>query len=479
MSEVKKQEYIIPGLSLFFVTFYAPFTIAALLASKYQDTSIGYLVSVSFLVMAIGTFLSAKFTKAGLVVAPGIGIVTFFTQTASTTISNRQFLFAAFLAAVVAFLLSVRKHKTNGFSYRQVFLDRIPSPVKIGIRGGIGALLAAVAIYGLKDAKSHLDKDQFNYVIFGFIAGVSFILLSEIIQRFFERQFTLPRKSVFVVLTALRCAPFVVPISLFGYLHLVGIADLAVPGVSFQLPGSLPIFHSSPVSAPFSMLDMLVFFSFASIILFMFLTDIPGSLYDLLKVDHGPSGEAGRKADRPFTIDRSFAVTSAASAINPFFGLSASVYYAENHIVIDDDHSSPAINNPAIGYFCAVAYFVFFVIFGILDFPIPKFKEWLFIAISPVLFYLGIRLTTRALHREMVELKEAQQAISMSTLVPMSFTVILTHFVGFELALPLGIVYFWLSRFMYGENTEDFLSVLTIMSGLIVIFISAAKLGFG
>lgn len=99
-------DFLISGLSLILVTSYAPFTIAALLATRLPSVPLGFFVAAVFLSMAIGTLLSAGLTRTGLIVAPAVGMASFVNQTSQDTISTGEFLLAALIAGFVAILLS-------------------------------------------------------------------------------------------------------------------------------------------------------------------------------------------------------------------------------------------------------------------------------------------------------------------------------------------------------------------------------------
>jgi hypothetical protein len=87
-----------------------------------------------------------------------------------------------------------------------------------------------------------------------------------------------------------------------------------------------------------------------------------------------------------------------------------------------------------------------------LDFPVKEMKAWLLVAVSPALFCLGIKMTARAMQRDFQEELEQYEPGSgidipstTSFFVPVALTVSLTHFIGFELALPIGIIYYGFS----------------------------------
>ena len=133
---------------------------------------------------------------------------------------------------------------------------------------------------------------------------------------------------------------------------------------------------------------------------------------------------------------------------------------SENHIIILDDDSQAAVNNSKTAWFCGIVFLLLACLFPFLRFQggatgLNEMKTWLLVAVAPSLFCLGIRLTARALKRDAVEEQHHELAkfganhTMASFFVPVSLTILLTHFIGFELALPLGVTYYgglvWLS----------------------------------
>jgi hypothetical protein len=478
---VRPGGFLIPGLSLVFVTIYAPFYIAPLLSDRVPGIPLGYYVATAFLSMAIGTAISAKTTATGLLVAPAVGMVVFFQKTGRETISSSEFLLACLLAGLIALWLS--RPKENKLSLRQTFLDNIPSPVKVGVRGGIGALLATAAVENLDLSNASYSR----YIVGCFVASVTIILLAEVLQgrleireatlRFFERG----------VLIAVRSIYFIVPLLIFLFFWFVGAVPLSNWAVELQLPNALPMLDWTAVPSASVIRESLVVCCFAAIILFIFLTDIPGSPYDVLSMSNL------RDDERTPIIGRSFVVTSAMSIFNPLVGLLTSVYYTENHVVIQEGRVDNVALNPKIAAFCASVFAILFFVFLFIEFPVDDINRWLLVAVSPVLFCLGIRLTARALFEDANEEKKhiaeelkislQQQGVYDSAkmigyYIPVAFTILLTHFVGFELSLPLGIFYHRIYMLASAQKTEQkTASWLVVASGLIVVILGAFKLG--
>ncbi len=490
--------FVIPGISLVLIVSYAPFTIAALLSDRFPDVPIGFFVSVSFLSMAIGTFLSASLTKTGLIVAPAVGVVSFLKQTSLTTISNAQFLLATLLAGSIAIWLSLPRRGGKP-SRRQEFLDGIPIPVKVGVRGGVGVLLAGASVHGMNEVHERFPDSinghystiyQISIIVFALSVGA--LLISEMQQQKLEKklkseQDRLLKGLVAIGLLILRSVYIIIPLIILTVFYRLGLFRMPKWEFAPQAPKNSPIFDMSFVTTG-AIREVIIVLIFAVIILFVFVTDIPGSPYDVLKNPRHLNIDDSKR------IDKSFLVTAIMSTVNPLVGLCTSVYYAENHIVIKDEASEKAIDNPKIGWFCGAIFLIPAALFAFLDFPVKDMEVWLLVAVAPSLFCLGVRLTAQAMERDITEEqkqvdernKHGQMKLQVHTMAsfygPVSLTVLLTHFIGFELALPLGICYYYLS--ISGANVAvpdepgAYGFLLPCTSILIALILGLLRLGF-
>jgi hypothetical protein len=495
----------VSAIALFLITGYAPFAIAVLLnkGHRIDDVPVGFIVSAVFLSMAIGTFFSCYRTKTGLIVGPAVGLVSFVSQTSTQTIGTGQLVTASFIAACFAVFLSMKKvtRRTQAtppaeerVSLRREFLDNIPEPVKIGVRGGIGSLLAAAAIHGLADVEH--DANSFYSLARGlFVAGTIVLLLTEVLQEKFERRDpasrSLPMK--FGIL-ALRLIGALLPLIWLVVLYAHEAFHLPTVRYALQLPQSFPPFSpfdTTGMSGPPLVIGMITF-CFAVVILFVFLIDIPGSPYDFLKE------KVGEPDDPEQIVDKSFAVTSIMSLLNPLLGLYTSVYYAENHAIVRRDDDSTAAASPTAGIICGVLFLFLAAGFLFADLRVDDLKLWILVALAPTLFTIGVRMTARALRKESEEGK-----VPSYYYVPAALTLLLTHFIGFEIALPIGVIYYGAYRWASGGEQPDPQKLATMteerkkiaqdrqklatilfwvlfgLSVLIVLALGAIKLGYG
>jgi hypothetical protein len=486
---VKISDYFIAALSLIAITSYLPFAVAALLSEKLAayHVTIGLIVSLVYLSMAIGSGLSGVFTGLGLIVGPAVGVALIVSQTSAKVISIQGLLVSTFLAGVIAFFISI-PWRGPGESFRAKFLRKLPPAAKVGVRGGIGGFLASTAIRPYEEMASDLSK--YHKVIALFVAFVIILLLAEILQRYalsnthwFSKSISERKRNL--VILVLRSVSFVVPVSFFLILYRLNVFQQPpsiLPHISIGWPPPVPMFDADGWASgnPFDIVAKIMIF--LVIILFVFITDIPGSPFDILESRLADERDVAAKT----IVDKSFMVTSLMVIINPLLSLFTSVYYAENHVALSGDSAHDAINKPIPSYLCAGFFLICSGAFLFVDFPVVEMRRWLLVAVSPALFCLGVTLTARALQRDDELESRATMGPAKSYFVPVSLTLILTHTIGFELALPLGICYYYLDRMTLDRATGDndsvpsdgWLDGVFLASAIIALLLGLIRLGF-
>lgn len=456
---------IVSGFSLLIIVSYAPFSIAVLLSERLPDFPLGFLVATAFFLMGAGTLFSAYRTQTGLIIAPAIGVASFAGATSIDTINTPQLLIATFVAGSIALLLS--RPRKGSKSLRQEFLNALPRPVKLGVRGGVGALLAITAVHQVREI-GETHRQLYPEIVWLFVAAVFCLLVSDLLQSKIEQQSNTGRPQqggdtrAQTLLALARSIYVIVPLCIFGILY--WFVRFPLPSIEWlSWPASWPpMVHN--IAAPGNGISQIaVGFLFMLLILFVFLTDIPGSVYDLFRKSEATDDVVIRR------IDQSFVVTSIMTMVSSVLGFFTSVYYAENHMVIGDrlDGEQTDIDDPWIAKFCGVIFILAALAFLFIKVPVRETKDWIFVSVSPLLFCLGVRMTARALRRDSLDeaeelLKRWRNALppdvalttgnsavdphfdaSMASLfIPVSLTLILTHFVGLELAIPIGIAYY-------------------------------------
>ena len=266
--------YIVPSLSLFIVMIYAPFAIAGIMSKINGTQFTTYYAVFSLISMAIGTLISALFTKTTLIVAPAIGLAVLFLNTnASHILTLPQMLWASMAAAAITLLMSFRYG--NPTSLRFILLESIPPELKLGVKAGVGVLLASQAIDSFYSAPAH-NLDIAKALVF--IVGVTALIVSDAVSK--RESYASPGS---VVSGAMQ---FVIPmlIGIFSYFY----SKPTDSSPSSKIGDFIFLFTDfTPCSAeiPLGMI-LFVLAGFVLILVFIMVTDIPGTPYEIFKNEH-------------------------------------------------------------------------------------------------------------------------------------------------------------------------------------------------
>src|SRR5690625_359174 len=88
----------------------------------------------------IGTLIMALFANYPIAIAPGMGMNAYFASVVAIQgVSYQTVLGAVFFASVLFLLLSFTK-------FRELLIDSIPAPLKVGITAGIGLFIAFLGL---------------------------------------------------------------------------------------------------------------------------------------------------------------------------------------------------------------------------------------------------------------------------------------------------------------------------------------------
>ncbi len=105
----------------------------------------------------VGTLIMALFANYPIAIAPGMGMNAYFaTAVASHGVTYQTVMGAVFLASIIFLLLTFTK-------FREVLIEAIPEPLKVGITAGIGLF---VAFLGLR-MSGIVVPNEGTYVAFG------------------------------------------------------------------------------------------------------------------------------------------------------------------------------------------------------------------------------------------------------------------------------------------------------------------------
>jgi hypothetical protein len=200
----------------------------------------------------------------------------------------------------------------------------------------------------------------------------------------------------------------------------------------------------------------------ALLFLFIFLTDIPGTPNEML--------ERGRQivSDYPVRerreVHASFLADSAMAIINPFMRITPSIYYAENLILRGGQEHNVGNALPAV--LCGLFYLLAGVFLGFSDFDVGQFKALSLAAVSPILFYIGIRVVANSMvagrsdNRAGISpstdsIVTAALAIDYFYYLPTAPAIILTPLINFQVAIPVAILVYWACYATRQENTTS------------------------
>src|SRR5699024_7209711 len=105
----------------------------------------------------VGTLIMALWANYPIAIAPGMGMNAYFVTVVTTQGISYQAVFGAVLFAGILFLLLTFTH------LRELLIEAIPEPLKVGITAGIGLF---IAFLGLRMSGIVIPNEE-NFVTFG------------------------------------------------------------------------------------------------------------------------------------------------------------------------------------------------------------------------------------------------------------------------------------------------------------------------
>ncbi len=146
---------VIAGITTFVTMAYIIIVNPSILASAGVPFDQVFIATIASAV--IGTLIMALFANYPIAIAPGMGMNAYFASVVAVQgISYQTVLGAVFIASILFLLLAFTK-------FREMLLDAIPVPLKIGITAGIGLF---IAFLGLR-MSGIVVSDEVNFVTFG------------------------------------------------------------------------------------------------------------------------------------------------------------------------------------------------------------------------------------------------------------------------------------------------------------------------
>jgi adenine/guanine/hypoxanthine permease len=441
---------LLVGLTLLLSISYAPITIAGLLTSSGMPHHVALCASI--VSIAIGCLLSALLTRTPFVIAPAVGMAALLQASTTPSFSWQQGLLSFAAAGVAALVLSLMGDK------RRAVLDSLPEEIRLGISGGVGAILVTSAWDQVK-ATSALSEAQKPYMILTFGLALLILLFGNAVA---ERLNNQNDGSVWyrAKLSASQAIPILVVISV-GLLWSSALDQPAESGNLEILTGT-QILEGIPRTreAAFS------FFLLGLVALFVLLTDIPGTPYELSDPE-APDFEKKVRA--------SFKVDSIMAILNCVIGTVPSIYYVENNAT---RHFRPArpLSAIVVGLAFAALAWLFFsspTSAGSLLKAIPP------ISLAPLLAFIGLTVIARSMLSKRETLGAGEMGASVGErhgynyyfYMPAAVMIILTPVISLQFSLPTGVCIYWLYRLAdpRGKPTSEAFIVVSFFALIAVI----------
>jgi len=158
----KEEKDIVAGLAVFFSMSYAAFVIPIILHPYVHFTA-------TCLLAGLASFAAGYFARVPNAVAPGVALAVTIAQFKSVSIANA--FFVCVLAGVALWIMTWSGH-------RRVFVDTIPSTIKLALAGGIGSLLSEHALRSAYKNGELLPDHEKLLVI-----GIIFIVAGYVVLR--------------------------------------------------------------------------------------------------------------------------------------------------------------------------------------------------------------------------------------------------------------------------------------------------------
>jgi AGZA family xanthine/uracil permease-like MFS transporter len=406
------------GMALFFAMYYILSVNPAILEQAGMPRSATLFGTIVAIVL--GNLTGVLTTRTGLMIAPAVGISSFFATYVQNVRPPEMFDWRDAMAGCViaGVALTLTSFYTN---LRSRIIEDLPKPVRKGASAAIGSLLVKKAFDLYTDSVNRGLDPKFGVVFMGLGTAViiAFFLLRSRYPRHHLGQLVLRSEFVIVVGLVVWALHVWQPHYLASLQTHTTLSFLwSDPGVWSQwtLDG-----HVLPTCA--------LMIVFAAIIWFIVVSDIPGTPNEVLP-DRIKNTDGARAVEGGFKNDGIWAL------ISPLVGTTPTIYYAENNILRDFDVYSMRVGICTIVLFVAVIALTYG--FGIsLEQLIPPF------ATIPIVLFIGIFIISVAFMRRP---DEAESTIKHGYYIPTAIAVILTPRLGIEYAFPLSAMSYWLVR---------------------------------
>lgn len=383
---------VLAGITTFFTMAYILLVSPSMLGKTGMD--LGAVFVATALSAAIGTFLMGVIANYPIALAPGLGLIAYFTFTVvlGMELPWQTALGAVFISGIIFFILTVTK-------IRELIINAIPPGLKYAVSAGIGIFIAFI---GLKNAEIIIASES-TFVAFNpQLTEKPEILLT--IFGLFVTAVLMVRKvkgAIFLGMLITAAAGM-----LTGQIH--------VPTHFFDLPPSIaPTFMKLDVMGALELGLFTIVFAF----LFVDLFDNAGTLI-------GVASQAGLlKNNKLPRAGRALFTDSIATMLGAVFGTSTVTSYIES--------SAGVATGGRTGLTSVVTALCFAV--ALFFFPLVESLASVSAITTPALVIVGVLMAGNLKKIEWENLSEAIPAFLTVIFMPLSFSIATGIAAGFVL----------------------------------------------
>jgi xanthine/uracil permease len=326
-------------------------------------------------------------------------------------------------------LIAATSYFTN---WRAQIVADLPESISKAAKAAIGALLVKKAfdLFTEGTTKSHLD---FKLGVVFVSIGVGIIILFFLLRNKLGH----PEKSHHHLLNFLLRIEFLVVVLLITFLLYIYQHDYIT---SLAAKTEFTFLWQDPYvsqSWNWNFVNVILTSVFAGVIWFIVMSDIPGTPSEVLP-EACKEYEAGRAVRRGFLNDGIFALLS------PIFGITPTIYYAENQILRDFNTYSKNVGLWTISIFGILFLGILISqIFELATFSLERLIPP--VAVIPILLFIGLYIIAVSFLKAPSD-SEVSATRTIQYYLPSAIAVILTPRIGLEYAYPLAILSYWLVR---------------------------------
>lgn len=445
------------GVSSFITVSYLPFCVAASFFSSQE----GYFrcVAFGFLVASVLTALSGFLTKSPLVVIPALGTAFLLEPYVTGNIPMWILASACIIAGLVVAAL-------NQFGVRKQLMEELPEEIKLGIRAGVGTLIGSTSIKFVIDCVKDSNSSKLPILLF----AVAVLLLSiwDRMAPYLERRRFATKGLSYV----------------FQQLHYVLIpVCVLISAIHFNLPMDLDLAPGKDLdyqAAPLNM-QLMTSLAIALALSFILIADIPGHPCEILtaseiKINKNHAIEESLIETRVKGGFLTDALGSILSGGTMLLGtpVPPSLYVSENNLVRDFE----SWGNGKAPYVTAALFAITSAAIFLFGRNLSVFFPYIFIAISPVLFFISLKMIARSMipegknapkidNPESLTKEEFSERMDFYLTPALMILLAFTH-LGLAVSIPAGIILSVILRILRKDDTTTYKR--PISSGLQFLF---------